>query len=800
MNRTDEWLNIETLIAGLSEMARDIKEMEDGSSHMSDERCKQAENAIEANPTKAAQSLPQNTPIQQEAVQASEGGPAAEVNNEVVNDFVNDNRYKRIKSEFDDYMKKYNGDQYAGNSSNKRKDMGQFYTPPELTYQMLSKFRKDDMSDEDFENMLKTNTLMDPTAGSGNLLAGGISYGFNPENVYANEPDDNVRENILVPRLTGLGVPRNHIFPSSKHIAKYGRMSDTPEQKEAKYKEWVDNGWIEDSKSNKRTFMAMYGAGNALNGNYLEDMKNPETWDEIIEEAIESSPEEFADSSSQEIAKEAQQIINNDDKRDDEVNNANVEKALRKAIPGTEPDPLGVNISNEDRLRWNKGEDKAYNTRSVVPGTGIIDRAKPKGILGAGMLYSRDSNIPAPSEERPLDANSLEQAIENNPVESAQQLPKNTPIQQEAVQAIDGGRDKEVRNDVAEDFINNNNSIDWNKVKVYKPGEDPIEWTNKEDYDPRDEENLNYNYEEGVGAPGVLKNKDEDFAGPDELPAEIYNNDYEPKQLPAVINDGLPAEQYYEPAYDTSKYNFEWNWEDISDPAEIDKQVDEDDSIPEEEKEEAKKQRHLMWAKHHVDSVGGSSNAGSTFKGDYSTNGSMGFGGGKGVMSGNGGIGSFMANPKWNKPKQEPVKEAKSEASKAPEPVETESKSSPIGVKSNPTTSNRISNGGFNSGGVSKTGNSLIKVNKVSLPNGEANNQPDSFEGSLGTSSGTTNNLRDSRIALLEQRIKQLDPELQEHFGFSMKYKHVEYKDTLLDECSGGQLQEIEDILEACGV
>lgn len=40
MNKTDEWLTIETLIAGLSEMARDIKEMEDSSSHISDERIK----------------------------------------------------------------------------------------------------------------------------------------------------------------------------------------------------------------------------------------------------------------------------------------------------------------------------------------------------------------------------------------------------------------------------------------------------------------------------------------------------------------------------------------------------------------------------------------------------------------------------------------------------------------------------------------------------------------------------------------------------------------------------------------
>lgn len=367
-------------------------------------------------------------------------------------------------------------------------------------------------------------------------------------------------------------------------------------------------------------------------------------------------------------------------------------------------------------------------------------------------------------------------------------------VQKDIEQEVDWLEAKEESKDPIEQI---SKGIDWDKVKVYKPGEDPIEWLRKDDYDPRDEENLNYDYEEGVGAPGVLKNKDEDFAGPDELPAQVYDNsDFQPKQLPAVINDGLPAEQYYEPVYDTSDYNFDWSWEDIT-PEQIDQEVDEDEDIPEEEKEEAKERRKriLEWVKHHVDSVGGSSNAGSTFKSTYDkTNGSMSFGSGKGIM-GSASIGNFMANPKWDKPKQEPVKEVKSEASKAPEPVETEAKSSPIGVKSNPTTSNRTSNGGFNSGGVNKTGNSLIKVNKVSLPNGEANNQPDVVEGM-----GQTNNLRDSRIQLLEERIKQLDPELQEHFGFSTKYKHVEYKDTPVDECSGGQLQEIEEILDACGV
>ncbi len=368
-------------------------------------------------------------------------------------------------------------------------------------------------------------------------------------------------------------------------------------------------------------------------------------------------------------------------------------------------------------------------------------------------------------------------------------------VQKDIEQEVDWLESKEESKDPIEQI---SKGIDWSKVKEYKPGEDPIEWLRKDDYDPRVEENLNYDYERGVGAPGVLKNKDEDFAGPDELPAQIYDNsDFQPKQLPAVINDGLPAEQYYEPVYDTSDYNFDWSWEDIT-PEQIDQEVDEDEDIPEEEKEEAKERRKRI-AKfmkgRNLTASGSGHGAGSAFKTTYDkTNGSMSFGSGKGIM-GSASIGNFMANPKWDKPKQEPVKEVRSEASKAPEPVETVSKSSPIGVKSNPTTSNRTSNGGFNSGGVNKTGNSLIKVNKVSLPNGEANNQPDAIEGI-----SQTNNLRDSRIQLLEERIKQLDPELQEHFGFSTKYKHVEYKDTPIDECSGGQLQEIEEILDACGV
>lgn len=52
--------------------------------------------------------------------------------------------------------------------------------------------------------------------------------------------------------------------------------------------------------------------------------------------------------------------------------------------------------------------------------------------------------------------NQLEDAIEANPVEAAQSLPEGSDIQKEAVQAIDGGKDAEVNNNVVNEFVEEN--------------------------------------------------------------------------------------------------------------------------------------------------------------------------------------------------------------------------------------------------------------------------------------------------------------------------------------------------------
>lgn len=246
-----------------------------------------------------------------------------------------------------------------------------------------------------------------------------------------------------------------------------------------------------------------------------------------VEEAIESKPEDFVDSPSPEIAKEAQQIVNNDDKRDDEVNNAKVERAIRKTIPGSEPDPLGVNISNEERANWNGGKDRAVGdatlsemnnalasrTRPVVPGTEILDRAKPKGLLGAGMLYSKDENIPKPSEERPLDASNLEQITESNP-EAVQEALPDTPIAEEARQITgdSDARNDEVNNQAAEETVSRL-SDDFETVDDlynYLETVNGMGWNNGR-VDDVDLNGPDFPVDNNVYA------KDEDFVGPDEV-------------------------------------------------------------------------------------------------------------------------------------------------------------------------------------------------------------------------------------------------------------------------------------------
>ena len=87
---------------------------------------------------------------------------------------------------------------YADNSLSRRKDFGQFFTPPELSIKMLEKFDNTD------------GTILDPCCGAGNLLAAAIKAGFDPNKVYGIEIDEEILK-IAHSRLIPLGVPKCNI-------------------------------------------------------------------------------------------------------------------------------------------------------------------------------------------------------------------------------------------------------------------------------------------------------------------------------------------------------------------------------------------------------------------------------------------------------------------------------------------------------------------------------------------------------------------------------------------------------------
>lgn len=104
---------------------------------------------------------------------------------------------QKIINEYNDWFES----QYSNKSMAERKELGAFFTPPDLTIQMIEKF-----SCESLENQ----TILDPTLGAGGLIAGCIIAGANPKTCYGNELDSDILT-IARKRLSKLGVPVNNL-------------------------------------------------------------------------------------------------------------------------------------------------------------------------------------------------------------------------------------------------------------------------------------------------------------------------------------------------------------------------------------------------------------------------------------------------------------------------------------------------------------------------------------------------------------------------------------------------------------
>lgn len=510
---------------------------------------------------------------------------------------------------------------------------------------------------------------------------------------------------------------------------------------------------------------------------------------DAIEDKVENNPEEIINDESipQSLKDEAQQIVDNNDKRDDEVNNANVEKALRNTIPGSEPDPLGLNISNEERTNWNGGEDRAVDdatisemdnalasrTRPVRPGSEMLDSAKPKGLLGAGMLYSRDNKIPKPSEERPLDANSLEQITESNP-EAVQEALPDTPIAEEARQITDDSdaRNDEVNNEAAEETI----GMGWNNGLVH------------DDYDPRIEANNEYDYPEDVGNPGVITGKDEDFAGPDELPAtidQIRDEDFvgpDEQLVPSDNRDLVPPPP--PPPTDDYNHDFDYNIE----------EVDRQPGIPEEPEIQTKitDVNDMGLLKARPTDIGGSS-VPSVPQAPLA---------GAETHTGGNAIGTKGILPKgslgYSAPYIGSASTPKTSSYNGSGKVGTIGKAA-VNTDASVVTGKQSESSGFvtNNGGNLDSGatnfrSSLAHIQPAKLPSEVEEHTSPAVNGLLGAGSG---NIREALISRLNMLLDKVDKETLKKLGFSPSDHN--YKGTPLNKLDGATLRELVDMVES---
>ena len=120
----------------------------------------------------------------------------------------------KIKEEYNEWF----NSQYGDKTLEERRELGAFFTPPELTIKMIEKF-----------NTLSGKTILDPTCGTGNLLAGCIIAGADPTLIYGNEFDPTFMQ-LCRDRLEKLGVPKYNIHQGDALISECLKLSSFTSQ------------------------------------------------------------------------------------------------------------------------------------------------------------------------------------------------------------------------------------------------------------------------------------------------------------------------------------------------------------------------------------------------------------------------------------------------------------------------------------------------------------------------------------------------------------------------------------------
>lgn len=716
---------------------------------------KEVENIIEEHPEESQEVLPEDTPIQEEAKQITEDTNKAndEVNNEVVEDFVEDSQ-----AESELFPVGYNTEQVTDpNVGSIPEDLPENNRP-------LDSFVLNNYDDD------KDRGELTPPIVSNNDNKAEVTT-ENDTDIVGNTPElDN----------TSLENEAQQIESDTDNLD-----VDNVEDFEAYAQKAQDefNKVQAEQKAKAKALKKEYGGstGRGTNGMRLPStgMLGGKHWYEVDSEKLYEYADTLIDDGEGLLAMASEMARNLSD-------NDSWSSYTRGSVGAVATHGNGL-IKRGKRLKAVRKylQEHGINPAELKPSTrkAILSMPLP------GEKYNRKGK----QEDYEYNLN----FILNNPSEAP------AVIEKTVIEPIEHEMGKQLPEEIKSKMIREpqfaEELIDWDKVKVYRPGEDPYikvsdenDWKDNPDYEP--------------GFIGIEDEKDEDFLGPDEYIDENGNIQVDPNWKPenadedfvgpdeqlAVINDGLPAEIPYEPVYDTSDYNFDWEAVVETLPPDVQQELNE---LPEEDKEEISNLLHWKTKK-----LGDIKTGGSVASSDAIDMGSSrgGIGGSSRNPVGNSMLGMSLAatNANVGKGMHESTKmdSNASIASKAPvPPTVNETTGAHVGGSNNNIPR---SNGSIGSGSgllFSKVG--MLKSVKTAPDIPMLGHTSSVDELNAPTVEDTIDDMKDGLVKTLDAKLNA-NPEMAERLGFDHKYKHWAYKGISLDEMSFSMLSELTNKLD----
>ena len=359
--------------------------------------------------------------------------------------------------------------------------------------------------------------------------------------------------------------------------------------------------------------------------------------------------------------------------------------------------------------------------------------------------------------------------------------------------ADDKGKDKDNKK-VGSSFINvppdSEDGIDWDKVKVYKPGEDATVYgIQQEPFDPRVEENLNYDYDQNI-------------------PQEASITDTE---LPDVVDYGLEDQNQYgddllsedETIIDDTMANTEPLSDDNFEPTpeapyadnvvqlkqqkeQLDKELEEAEAEPVTDKESAiKKQNRVKMARAAIANFHASNpnfnNLIQQSDGSTATGGRVSPRAGIGSIGG-GASGHGSMSPTNSRRTNNAMNTGKA-AGGGSMPVTLGANSSKVIQPSRSFSNGSLSSGSFGLMSKNKS-NGAFSSKPVSLPNGESSSVVEGLNVDSITESG-----KNALIERLKTLLDKLSPEQRKQLGFSPK--DYNYQGERLEDLDGYTIQKL---------